>query len=347
MAENRTPLIFDGDMGGDDLWALSIILAHPEQFGLLGIASCYGNVEQPFATNNMLNHLHWIGHNVRDVAQGAEIPCDGMRSFGDGAYGENGVGGIVFEASPQEAWQGDITDWYVDRLKAAPGPVTILCTGPATNIALLLEKHPEAITVIDRLVFMGGAINPPGNNGAPHIMPNGQKRSGNITVFAEFNAYQDPKALNIILKSGIDIVFAAADVTQYMVFTEARQNRIKAIGGTYGPAFHRMLNAVEALDRSYFGVEGAFIHDPTAAIYLLAPELFNGDLLINLKFDESSPRPLQTTRRGQALTEQEDGSGPVLWLNRIHDTDRVFDLMVNALEIIAARAQENQASPEV
>lgn len=345
MDTNSTPLIYDGDMGGDDLWALSIVLAHPERFDLLGIASCFGNVEQPFATDNALNHLHWIGQNVRHVAQGAEIPCDGMRTFGDGAYGENGVGGIVFEASPQQAWQGDIADWYAARLKEAPAPVTILCTGPATNIAHFIEKYPEMRSKIARFVFMGGAISPPGKGGVPYIMPNGQKRSGNITVFAEFNAYQDPKALNIILKSGLKVEFVAADVTQLMVFTEARQSRIKAIPGAYGPAFHRMLNAVEALDRSYFGADGAFIHDPTAAIYLLAPDLFGGETISGLKFDESAPRPLQTTRRGQALAGHPDGGAPVLWLNAIHDPHRVFALMEDALTVIAAKAQENRVRP--
>lgn len=340
----RTPLIHDGDMGGDDLWAATIILAHQDRFDILGFATCFGNIDQPFATNNLLNHMHWIGQNGFEIAHGSSLPCDGMHSFGDGAYGENGVGGIIFEASPETATVVDIADWYAAKLDQAASSVTIFCTGPATNIAHFIEKYPQKLSKVREIIFMGGSLSPPGKDGQPYFMQNGQQRVGNITLYAEFNAYQDPKALNILLKSGVKLVFAPADVTQYMVFTEERQNRIKSLDGTYGPAFHRMLNAVEPLDRSYFGVEGAFIHDPTAAVYLLAPELFGGDVVSGLRFDESAPRPLQTTRRGQALTGYQDG-GSALWLNKIHDQVKVFDIMENALRAIAVQAKENRARP--
>jgi purine nucleosidase len=340
----RIPLIHDGDMGGDDLWAVSIILAHQDRFDILGFATCFGNIDQPFATDNLLNHMHWIGQNGFEIVQGSSLPCDGMHSFGDGAYGENGVGGIIFEASPESARQVDIADWYAAKVDASADPVTIFCTGPATNIAHFIEKHPQKLSKVHEIIFMGGSLNPPGKDGQPYFMQNGQQRIGNITLYAEFNAYQDPKSLNILLNSGVKLIFAPADVTQFMVFTEERQNRIKAFDGTYGPAFHRMLNAVEPLDRSYFGVEGAFIHDPTAAVYLLAPELFGGEEVSGLRFDESSPRPLQTTRRGQASTGHKDG-GAALWLNAVKDQEQVFDLMVEALRIIASRAKENRARP--
>lgn len=333
----KIPLICDGDMGGDDLWAVTIALAYPEKFDILGFATCYGNQDQPFATNNLLNHLHWIGRTGMDVAHGAGLPSDGLHSFGDGAYGENGVGGIIFEASQETAWEGDIADWYAAKLDAATAPVTIICTGPATNIALFLQKYPDKAAKIGRLVLMAGSISPPGKDGAPYFMQNGQKRVGNITIYAEFNAYQDPKALNTILRSGIRPIFAPADATQFMVFTQERQNRIKSLDSTYGPAFHRMLNAVEPLDRSYFGVEGAFMHDPTAAAYLLAPELFNGEEVTGLYFDESGPRPLQTTRRGQAVLGNPSG-GAAFWLNKIVDTDKVFDIIEAGLKAVIARA---------
>lgn len=331
-------------MGGDDLWAVTIMLAHPEQFDLLGFATCFGNIDQPFATNNLLNHLHWIGQNGFEVAQGSSLPCDGMHSFGDGAYGENGVGGIIFEASPNTARQVDIADWYAAKVDEAEAPVTIFCTGPATNIAHFVKKHPQKLSKVKEIIYMGGSLNPPGKDGQPYFMQNGQQRVGNITLYAEFNAYQDPKALNVLLGSGVKLVFAPADVTQFMVFTEERQNRIKSFDGTYGPAFHRMLNAVEPLDRSYFGVEGAFIHDPAAAVYVLAPELFDGVEVSGLRFDESAPRPLQTTRRGQASIGNKDG-GNAFWLNKIHNTDKVFNVMVESLRIIALRAKENRERP--
>lgn len=335
----KTLLICDGDMGGDDLWAVTVLLANPEKIRIVGFATCYGNVDQPFATQNLLNHLHWLGCDEYEVAQGSDLPYDGMHAFGDGAYGENGVGGVKFPQSPQKALQRDIADWYAQKLEQH-GDLSVFCTGPATNMAKFITKYPDKVSKIREFIFMGGAINPPGKDRKPYFMDNGEQRIGNITPHAEFNAYQDPHALNIILKSGIKTTFVPADATQHMVYTEERKTRIQKIDQTYAPAFHRMMVSVEPLDRSYFEVEGGFIHDPTAAAYLLAPHLFTGQELSTLHFEESPPRPLQTTRRGEALL---NGDGKATWLNGVTDDAAVFEIIENALRTMAGRASENRA----
>lgn len=338
----KIPLIYDGDMGGDDLWAITVLLAHLDRFDLLGFATCFGNVNQPFVTQNLLNHLHWLGlTDAFEVVQGASVPYDGIHSFSDGAYGEDGVAGIRFELSPQRPRQINIHEWYAQKLDQNPGTI-ILCTGPATNIARFIEKYPQKAAQIREFIFMGGAIDPPGKDGRPVLAENGQKRTGNITAFAEFNAYQDPHALNIILQSGLKTTIVAADATQHIIFTSDRQERIRQISETYGPAFHRMMTVVEPLDRAAFGVEGAFIHDPTAAAYLIAPELFTSRTIEDLYFDESAPRPLQTTRRGEALVSS-NRKTKATWLNGVTDPEAVFGVIEDGIRRTAAQAAENRA----
>lgn len=342
----KTPLIYDGDMGGDDLWAISALLAHQDKFRILGFATAYGNVSQPFATQNVLNHLHWLKQDSFEVAQGADTPCDGMRPFGDDAYGEDGVGGVSFPLSPHKATQQDITDWYARKLDMEERPVTIFCTGPATNTALLLEKYPDKAAMIAEFVFMGGALNPPGKDHKPVFLKDGTQRIGNITIHAEFNAYQDPKALNTILKHGVKTTIVSADATQHVVYTQDRQARIQRLGEAYGDAHHRMLMVVEHLDRLKFGVDGPFVHDPSAAAYLINPNLFVSTDVKNLSFDESSPHPMETSKRGAASLTGAFG-WHAKWVNGVTDEAAVFDLIADSIEITVSRASGNQARLEV
>lgn len=337
-----TSIIYDGDMGGDDLWAITTLLQNQDKISIVGFATCYGNVSQPYATQNLLNHLHWLGHDDFDVAQGTDTPCDGMRPFGDDAYGEDGVGGVILPTSPQKATTGDIADWYATKLDATSTPVTLFCTGPATNIALFLEKYPEKADKIAEFIFMGGALNPPGKDGKPVFDQNGIQRVGNITIHAEFNAFQDPKALNIILASGIKTTIVSADATQHVVYTPERQAQIGQIDQTYGPAHHRMLIVVEALDRTKFGVDGSFVHDPSAAVYLINRDLFTSHPVIGLHFDESAPHPMDTTRRG-AATLSGTFASKAEWVDGVKDEAAVFAVIEDAIRQTAAQAAGNQA----
>lgn len=327
------PVIYDGDMGGDDLWAIAMLLAHPDKFDLSGIASVFGNVSQPHATRNVLNVLHWLGRDDIEVVQGADLPCDGMRPFGDDAYGGDGVGGVILPPSDRIIPRVAVEDWYRTLLYSHKMGTTIFATGPATNLARLIEKHPDVTGRIDRIVFMGGGLAPPGGDGRPVVLPNGDIRAGNITPYAEFNAYQDPNALNILLKSGVPMVFMAMDASQNMVLTQERQQRLLQIDRSYAPAFHRMLLVVEELDRAKFGLDGPSIHDPNVIIYVLRPDLYKARPLPELAFTEAPP---ENERRGQAVLT---GSGAnALWLEGVTDGDAVFDVMLESLRTTIARA---------
>jgi len=325
----KRTILYDGDMGGDDLWAIALLLANPQAFDLLGISTVFGNVNQPHATRNILNFLHWLKVDGVRVVQGSKTPYDGMHPFGDEAYGADGVGGVILPESRVTAEPVDIADWYHAQTNGNT-TVTILCTGPTTNIAHFLQKYPQKTAKIQKIVLMCGAITPPGANFEPVLLPNGDIRRGNITEYAEFNAYQDPNALNILLKSGVRCVFVSADASQYMVLSPERQAQIKALHPVYGPAFYRMLMAVEPLDRAKFGVDGPFIHDPNVITYLLRPDLYQGRSLPALTFTEAAP---DNPRRGQALETGGQG-GNILWLNKITDPDAVFAVILEGFKTL-------------
>jgi inosine-uridine nucleoside N-ribohydrolase len=334
------PLLYDGDMGGDDLWSLGIILGNRDKINLLGIASVFGNVSQPHATQNVLDFLHWLRIEDIRVVQGVNSPYDGMTPVGDDAYGASGVGDVIFPKSSQLAETQDIADWYAAILRNQSDPVTIAVTGPATNVALFLERYPQLKSKIHEIVIMAGGFEPPGSDGKPVKLNNGKIRKGNITPYAEFNAYQDPKALNVLLESGVKCVFMSADATQHLILTPERQASMRMIHPLYGEAFNSMLKVVENLDRSKFGV-GPFIHDPNVATHLLSPELYSGSDSPGLMFVEAPP---ENEHRGEVLFGAKNTKSSAIWLNGIKDQDFVFSQMEGALRrVIIDALKDNPA----
>jgi pyrimidine-specific ribonucleoside hydrolase len=80
---------------------------------------------------------------------------------------------------------------------AAAASVTIAALGPLTNLALLLNRHPELADRIDRVVAMGGTVG-----------------SGNISAVAEFNVWADPEgAHRVLTEPAFDVVLVGLDVT--------------------------------------------------------------------------------------------------------------------------------------
>lgn len=330
----KIPVIYDGDMGGDDLWAIAMLLAHRETFELLGISTCFGNVKVDIATRNILNLLHFLGATGIPVVQGAAKPYDGMMPMGDDAYGSDGVGGVILPESPEKAKDIDCSDWFAVLLDANPGAI-VFCTGPATNLAHFLIKYPEKAGNIREIIYMGGALNPPGANFTPVSLENGRIRKGNITEYAEFNAYCDPNSLNILLKHNIRLTVLAADATQFMVLSPSRQAEILKTHPAYGPAFHGMLMAALPLDQGKFGVEGPFIHDPNVITYALRADLYRGITLPTLHFTEGPP---DAERRGEAKETGGKNATAAKWLNHVTDTDAVFALMLESLKSVVAAA---------
>ncbi|WP_088243706.1 nucleoside hydrolase [Calothrix rhizosoleniae] len=109
-------------------------------------------------------------------------------------------------------------DFMVQVLRQASEPVTLMVTGPLTNVAFALDKAPEIEAKIAKIVWMGGALNVPGNveqNWEP-----GQDGS------AEWNAYWDPLAVARVWQSGIEIIMCSLDITNTVPVTSAFVQKI-------------------------------------------------------------------------------------------------------------------------
>ena len=97
-------------------------------------------------------------------------------------------------------------------LRESPEPVTIVATGPQTNVAALLLAHPELKSKIARISLMGGGI-----------------ATGNWTPAAEFNILVDPEAAKIVFTSGVPITMAGLDVTEKALILPEDFERVRAL----------------------------------------------------------------------------------------------------------------------
>jgi purine nucleosidase len=137
--------------------------------------------------------------------------------------------------------------------------VTLCPTGPLTNIASVMQKAPDVVSRIKRIVLMGGAVG-----------------EGNITPAAEFNIYVDPNAAEIVFESGVSLVMHGLDVTHQALVTSERLEAIRRLRTPVSRAVAGLLEFYNVYDQTRRGRVGAPLHDPCVIAYLLRPALFAG-----------------------------------------------------------------------
>src|SRR2546421_9314180 len=201
------PILLDCDPGHDDAIALLLALASPE-LELLGITTVAGNQTLEKTTANAIRVLDFVGRDDIPVAAGADQPL--LRDPFVAAYvhGEPGLDGPDLPPPQREPVRQHAVDFLAERIRARDGRVTLVPTGPLTNVALMLALHPDARP--ERIVLMGGAI-----------------AEGNVTPAAEFNIWCDPEAAARVFASGIDVAMIGLDVTHEALFTPAHVSRLE------------------------------------------------------------------------------------------------------------------------
>ncbi|MDM5061409.1 pyrimidine-specific ribonucleoside hydrolase RihA [Aeromonas salmonicida] len=253
------PVILDCDPGHDDAIALILALASPE-LKVLAVTTSAGNQTQEKTLNNALRILTLLGRDDIPVAAGAPKPLARELIIADNVHGESGLDGPTLPdpAFAPQAMTG--LELMAKCLRESPEPVTLVPTGPLTNIALLLAAHPELKPNIARIVLMGGAAG-----------------AGNWTPAAEFNIYVDPEAADMVFQSGIPITMCGLDVTHEAQVMDEDIARVRAIANPVARCVAGLLDFFMIYHRDpKWGFAGAPLHDPCTIAWLLAPALFHG-----------------------------------------------------------------------
>ena len=244
-----TPIILDCDPGHDDAIAILLALASPE-VELVAITTTHGNQTLEKTTANALKVLELAGRSDVPVARGSELPLTRELTVADHVHGESGLDGPEL---PDPTAQ-PVDDEAVSFLAGQLGPgVVLVPTGPLTNIARLLDEHPDARP--ERIVLMGGAIG-----------------LGNITPAAEFNIWADPEAAAAVFASGIEITMVGLDVTHEAIVGPERTERLRARDGI-GRVVAELIDFYSGYHRETYGWDGPPVHDALAVAAVIRPEL--------------------------------------------------------------------------
>jgi len=246
-----TKIGIDSDPGHDDAIAILLALASPE-LELIGVTTVAGSQTLDKTTRNALVTLEIAGRGDIPVAAGAEGPLRRELRTAAHVHGETGLDGPELPEPSARPVAAHAADFLAELME--PG-VVLVPTAPLTNLALMLERHPDVHERIERIVWMGGAIG-----------------EGNVTPAAEFNAFVDPEAAATVFASGIPITMVGLDVTHKALFTRAHAERLRGAGRA-GRFVAELSDFFQQFHERSYRFDGSPIHDAMAVAPVVDPTL--------------------------------------------------------------------------
>jgi pyrimidine-specific ribonucleoside hydrolase len=303
------PVILDCDPGHDDALAIALAVVRPE-LDVLAITTVAGNAGLAATTRNAGRVLALLGRDDIPVAAGAERPLVREPWVPVQFHGVSGLDGAELPEPARPTADVTALELTTALLRAAREPVTLIATGPLTNIALLLHAAPGLRERIGEISLMGGSLG-----------------EGNTTASAEFNIWADPEAADTVFRGGIPIRMAGLDVTHRALMLPADVARLDAIGNRAGRVFADLMRFFATHHRDRYGWEGPPVHDAVAVAWLVAPDLVRSRRLrIDIEVGDG-------LTRGRTVADPEGlgGRPPNADVGTGIDRERLMDLIVEAI----------------
>ena len=306
------PIIIDCDPGQDDAVCLFLAMSSPDELDLLGITTVAGNVPLELTQRNARQMCDIAGCTDMPVFAGCSRPMVREPMTAEQIHGTTGIDGVdvVDPVTPLRSTHA--VDFIIETLLAASEEaVTLVPTGPLTNIATAIDKAPEILGHIDEIVLMGGAM----------------REGGNRTPSAEFNILVDPDAADIVFRCGRPVTAMGLDVTHKVLSTRQRVAKIKALKNPVATATAGMLSFFHRYDTKKYGSEGAPLHDPCTVAYLLQADIFDGKQC-NVSIETQSELTLgHTAVDFWNVTDRPHNTN---WIYDV-DPDAFFELLIQRL----------------
>lgn len=247
-------LLLDCDPGLDD--ALALLLAHGDPgLELVAVTTVGGNVELENTTRNALQLREHLGFAGVPIAAGAAGPLVREARNAAQVHGVGGLGDVILPEATLPLEGAHAADLIIDTLRAAPGEIHLVATGPMTNVALALRKEPRIAGWAASFVIMGGSYT-----------------RGNTTPAAEFNIYADPEAAAEVFAAGWQVVMVGLDLTLQALVTDAIRDRMLTLGALGRELVVPLATFWNDPQDPDWG--GQAVHDVCAVAYLARPELF-------------------------------------------------------------------------
>ncbi|MDR2069779.1 MAG: nucleoside hydrolase [Spirochaetaceae bacterium] len=250
----KIPVIMDCDPGHDDAIALVLAFAS-EKLDVKAVTVTGGNQTLAKTLNNTRKILSYIGKRPR-LAAGVDKPMFRELEIAEAVHGASGLDGPMLPDTDYREEPIPAVDLMRRIILDSPEPITLVPTGPLTNLGILFTAYPEVKRNVARISLMGGGI-----------------ESGNWSAAAEFNILVDPEAAEIVFTSGLPITMCPLDVTHKALMTPGDLEALRRHGGRISVMVAEL---VEFFYQYHIvqGFAGAPLHDPCAVAWLIAPELF-------------------------------------------------------------------------
>lgn len=252
----RHQVILDCDPGHDDAVALLLALGNPA-VDLLGVTTVAGNQTLEKVTRNALSVLALSGRAGEGVGvyPGCGRPLVRQLAVAADIHGESGLDGVELPVPSAAPRDEHAVDFIVRTVMERPeGTVTLVPTGPLTNIALAVRREPRLATRVREVVLMGGGY-----------------QRGNTTPVAEFNIWTDPEAAHIVFNEEWPLTMVGLELTHQALATSEVVAEIAGIGSPVSDFVVGLLGFFRQAYQQRQGFPDPPVHDPCTIAYLIDP----------------------------------------------------------------------------
>lgn len=306
------PIILDCDPGHDD--AIAILLAHgTPEIELRAITVVAGNQTLEKTSLNARRVASLAGIEGVPIAAGCDRPLIRELVTAPQIHGDSGLDGLDWEEPSIPLAPAHAVDLIVDLCTASSGDLTLVPTGPLTNIALAVRREPRIVERVREVVLMGGSFT-----------------RGNLTPAAEFNIAVDPEAAAIVFAAGWPVTMVGLDLTHQALATPAVRARIEGLGTRVAAVVGRLLDFYGTAYRRAGRFGDPPVHDPCAVARVARPDLIDcADAFVAV---ETAGR----WTSGMTVTDFRPAEGRP-WNARVAtalDVDGFWDLLLGALGTI-------------
>lgn len=310
------PVVLDCDPGHDDAVAILLAVGSPG-IDLRAVTTTFGNCSVDDATRNALRVLTLAGASDVPVARGASAPLSGEADLGGDVHGVSGLDGPDLPEPQAEPVDVTATELVRGVLGSSTEPVTIVATGPTTNVARLFRDHSEATQAVREVVFMGGSTG-----------------RGNYTPAAEFNAFADPEALDVVLSAGVPVRMVGLNVTQQALATPEVVDRLRAMEHRVGRVCAGWLGFVGSSYHRIWGLDAPPVHDPCTVAALVDPAVIEWrEAFVAVELEGRWTRGATVVDLHHRYPERSPNAQVAVGL----DAGRYWDLVLAAVDAVGRR----------
>lgn len=248
-------VILDVDTGIDDAIAIMLAIASKD-IEILGITVTSGNIHVNQGIINTKRILKVLDREDIKVYRGSEKPLNRPLVDASHIHGKDGLSGQLLDIQVNEQADGCAFEFLEEVIREYQSDVTLIMTGPLTNLARFIERDPNIHNSIKKVIAMGGAID----------------LKGNASLVAEFNIMTDPEAAYQCVHQGFEAFhLISLDVTREALINKDDLQRIES------PRIRKIVEGLTSnyMDRYYgfHGHYGSLMHDPLTILFLLKPSL--------------------------------------------------------------------------